>query len=91
MTSSDLGVPNPCSRSPRTNASSPHSGEPIARVAPIAKIKFQCSQILEKEVHNERVVYELRDMVVRPHVVDFQCERRCTMNASSTDSAASCR
>jgi hypothetical protein len=57
MTSSDLGVPNPCPRSPRTNASSPHSGEPIARVAPIAKIKFQCSQILEKEVHNERVVY----------------------------------
>ena len=27
MTSSDLGVPNPCPRSPRTNASSPHSGE----------------------------------------------------------------
>ena len=27
----------------RTNASSLHSGEPIARVAPIAKIKFRCS------------------------------------------------
>jgi len=40
-----------------TNASSPHSGEPVARVASIAKIKFQCFQILEEEVHNERVVY----------------------------------
>jgi hypothetical protein len=57
MTSSDLGVPNPCPRSLRTNTSSPHSGEPIARVAPIVKIKFQCFQTLEKEVHNERVVY----------------------------------
>jgi len=32
------------------------SGEPVARVASIAKIKFQCFQILEEEVHNERVV-----------------------------------
>lgn len=46
------------------NASSPHSGEPVARVASITKSNSNVPRYLK---------------------------RRCTMNASSTDSAASCR
>jgi excisionase family DNA binding protein len=34
----------------------PPSRETVARVASISKIKFQCSQILEEGVHNERIV-----------------------------------
>jgi hypothetical protein len=37
-------------------APSSHSRGPIARVASIMKINFQCFQILEQEVHNERVI-----------------------------------
>src|ERR1700730_10044767 len=38
------------------SGSSPRSGEQVARVAPIWKTDFQCSQILEDGGHNERLV-----------------------------------